>query len=119
MNPKKVVLLVDDDRDLHTLVKSRLRRLKIENVELHSATDGAEALGLLPDLGPGLGLILSDVNMPRMDGHALLRRARDTGYAGPFVLIGALAHAEHDADAWVEKDHLLDCLPELLTRWLV
>lgn len=117
-SPKRVVLLVDDDRDLHTLVRSRLRRLKIDDLELRTANDGAEALALLPDLRGTLGLILSDVNMPRVDGHALLRRARDTGYAGPFVLIGALAHKEHDADDWVEKDRLLDCLPDLLTQWL-
>jgi diguanylate cyclase (GGDEF)-like protein len=69
--PQKV-LIIDDSKPIHALVKARLAD---EPVELHSAFDGEAgilaALNLLPDL------ILLDVDMPTPDGFEVCRRLKD------------------------------------------
>ena len=68
------ILVVDDEPDLELLVTHKFRR-QIRNGEFSFlfAGDGEEALSLLKDK-PEVDLILSDINMPRMDGLTLLRR---------------------------------------------
>lgn len=114
----RIVLLVDDDPDVHLLVKTHFRRLHRPDLTLAFASDGRAALARLAADGPSIALVLTDVNMPRLDGHGLIRAARTSGYTGPILLIGALATADHEADEWVDKDHLLDRLPVLVTRYL-
>lgn len=113
-----IVLLVDDDLDVHLLVKSHIRRLRRPDLTVETATDGRAALVRLEALGDAVSLVLSDVNMPRLDGHGFLRAARAGGYTGPFVLIGALSTSGHQADDWVEKDRLLESLPAVVDRFL-
>jgi len=113
-----IVLLVDDDLDIHRLVKSHLRRLRRPDLEVETATDGREALARLEALGDAVRLVLSDVQMPRLDGHGFLRAARASSHAGPFVLIGTLPTSDHQADDGVEKDRLLGALPAIIGRFL-
>jgi CheY-like chemotaxis protein len=114
----RTVLLVDDDLDVHLLVKSHFRRLKRPDLAVETAPDGRAALTRLEALGDAVALVLSDVNMPRLDGHGFLRAARAAGYEGPFVLIGALSTTGHQADDWIEKDRLLESLPAVVERFL-
>ncbi|HEX8523567.1 MAG TPA: diguanylate cyclase [Tepidisphaeraceae bacterium] len=69
--PQKV-LIIDDSKPIHALLKARLAD---EPIELHSAFDGEAgveaALNLLPDL------ILLDVDMPTPDGFEVCRRLKD------------------------------------------
>ena len=60
----KTVLIVDDSTSLRTVVRMALVRAGYEVVE---AGDGQEALDKLDALGK-VHLIVSDVNMPRLDG---------------------------------------------------
>lgn len=113
----RTVLLVDDDHDVHVLVKTVFRRLKRADLHLEFAPDGQAALEALPGLGERLALILTDQNMPRLDGHGLIAAARAAGYAGPIILIGGLVEPEHAADDWVPKDDLLTALPALVQRY--
>lgn len=114
----KIVLLVDDDHDVHVLVRILFRRLQRPELTLIIAPDGVAALERLAAHPGEVALILTDVNMPRLDGHGLIREARAAGYAGPIVLIGAIANTAHAADEWVEKDSLLARLPALLTHYV-
>lgn len=68
------VLFVDDEPEL---LASVLRGLRSANYELHSATSGAEAIDLLVNGGP-FAAIVSDLNMPGINGISLLRTARET-----------------------------------------
>jgi adenylate cyclase len=66
------ILVVDDEADLEMLVKQKFRKKIRENVyEFVFARNGEEALQKVME-HPDLDIILSDINMPVMDGLTLL-----------------------------------------------
>ncbi len=68
------VLLVDDEPDLELLVRQKFRRqIREGDLAFTFAGDGVEALEKL-DADPALEIVLTDLNMPRMDGLSLLDR---------------------------------------------
>jgi two-component system, response regulator len=73
----RTILLVEDNPDDEALTLRALRKNKILN-EVTVAHDGAEALEILfPAIGSGApspGLILLDLNLPKVDGLEVLRR---------------------------------------------
>jgi CheY-like chemotaxis protein len=68
------ILVVDDEPDVAELFRQRFRRETREGTYvLHYATSGAEALDRLAgEIEPTLVAVLSDINMPGMDGLQLL-----------------------------------------------
>jgi CheY-like chemotaxis protein len=71
------ILIVDDEPDLPDLFRQRFRReVRQGQYALHFAASGEEGLARLIELGPELIVILSDINMPGMDGLALLREIK-------------------------------------------
>ncbi|MDX1431137.1 MAG: adenylate/guanylate cyclase domain-containing protein [Gammaproteobacteria bacterium] len=71
------ILVVDDEPDLEMLVSHKFRR-QIRDGELSFlfAADGEEALSVLREQEE-VDLVLSDINMPRMDGLSLLRNLKE------------------------------------------
>lgn len=67
----KTVLIVDDSSSLRTVVKMALARAGYDVIE---AGDGKEALAKLD--GARVNLIVSDVNMPNMDGITFLTHVK-------------------------------------------
>ena len=66
------ILVADDEADLELLIKQRFRRQIRENkYQFLFALNGKEALKLLED-NKDIDLVLSDINMPEMDGLTLL-----------------------------------------------
>lgn len=78
----EAVLVVDDDDAIRNLLSSVLRRKKLSVV---TARDGEEALEKIAD--QTFGLILLDLMMPRLDGHAFLARLRESGACHPIILV--------------------------------
>ncbi len=76
MDASKHILLVEDDRvDAMTVIRA-LREIDVTN-PLHTASNGEEALAFLRDPAQPLpGLILLDLNMPRMNGIEFLHIAK-------------------------------------------
>jgi CheY-like chemotaxis protein len=76
--PSRVVtiLLVEDDEVDVKALKYAFEKLKVAN-PLVIARDGVEALEMLRDL-PRPYLIITDINMPRMNGIELLRKIRQS-----------------------------------------
>jgi CheY-like chemotaxis protein len=71
------ILIVDDEPDLPDLFRQRFRReVRHGQYVLHFAASGEEGLRRLVEFGPELIVILSDINMPGMDGLELLREIK-------------------------------------------
>src|SRR5438132_10311720 len=71
------ILVVDDEPDLEILVQQKFRRrIRDGQVRFLFARDGAEALEMLADRG-GVDMVVSDINMPRMDGLTFLQKIQE------------------------------------------
>ena len=68
------ILVVDDEPDLEPLMLQRMRRaIRSGEYEFVFAQNGVEALQKL-SADPGIDMVLSDINMPQMDGLTLLEQ---------------------------------------------
>lgn len=80
------VLIVDDSAAIRKILQRVLRQAEVPIGEVHEASDGLEALEQLKK--NKVGLILSDINMPNMDGLQLLSEIRgNNAYKGIPVLM--------------------------------
>jgi adenylate cyclase len=71
-----VVLMVDDEPDLEQLVLQKFRRrIRAGEMRFHFAHDGQDALRKLEE-NPEIEVVVTDLNMPNMDGLALLMQMR-------------------------------------------
>ena len=93
------VLIVDDTDMAHLLMEVMLRRMEHQPI---SAFNGKQALEIL-DQTP-VDLIISDINMPYMDGLTLLDRVRaDERYAEVPVVIMTASGLEANQIRAMEK----------------
>ena len=72
MDKHTPVLIVDDYKTMLRIIRNLLKQLEFDNVE--EATDGQEALAKIAKRP--VHLVLSDFNMPGMDGLTLLKSLR-------------------------------------------
>jgi sigma-B regulation protein RsbU (phosphoserine phosphatase) len=71
------ILIVDDEPDLEHLIKQKFRRkVREKEFEFFAALNGLEALRILEN-NHEIDLILTDINMPEMDGLILLEKIRE------------------------------------------
>jgi adenylate cyclase len=69
---KAKILVVDDEADLQLLIKQKFRRqIREQEYEFLFAENGIQALEVI-DQHPDVDMVLSDINMPEMDGLTLL-----------------------------------------------
>ncbi len=83
---KKKILVVDDERTIRMLLENYLG----QTYDVTAKTDGLDAInwlnkGHIPDL------IIADINMPNMDGHAFVENIRSSGYFSeiPVIMLSA------------------------------
>jgi two-component system chemotaxis response regulator CheY len=69
------VLIVDDSAAIRKILQRVLRQTDLPLGEIKEAGDGTEAVEILRNRS--FGLILSDINMPQMDGLQLLGRIKE------------------------------------------
>jgi adenylate cyclase len=83
------ILVVDDESDLELLVKQKFRRKIRENIyEFVFAQNGEDALAKLLE-NPDVDVLLSDINMPVMDGLTLLTRLAESNPILKAVMVSA------------------------------
>jgi CheY-like chemotaxis protein len=85
------ILIVDDEPDVADLFRQQFRRETREGVYvLHFALSASDALERLAnEIEPQLVVILSDINMPGMDGLALLREIKTRWPELPVMMLTA------------------------------
>lgn len=83
------ILIVDDELELERLIKQRLRKKIIaKEIELIFVRNGIEALEKLKS-GHQIDMVLTDINMPEMDGLTLLNKLREIDETLKAVVISA------------------------------
>ena len=89
------VLIVDDSTVMRKIVERALRQAGLDPLVVHEAGSGSEGLDVLR--AKKVDLILSDINMPSMDGLEFLRqlRAQDLATGVPVVMITTESSEEH------------------------
>lgn len=72
------ILVVDDEPDLETLIQQKFRhKIRDGAVSFLFARDGVEALTVLEE-NRDVDLVVTDINMPRMDGLSLLQKLQES-----------------------------------------
>jgi CheY-like chemotaxis protein len=118
------ILIVDDEPDVADLFRQRFRREARQGLYvLHFALSAQEALERLGEIKPQLIVILSDINMPGMDGLALLREIKDRRPDLPVMMVTAYGDeerrrraAEYGAAEFLTKPVDFDILKDRLRR---
>ena len=121
----KTILVVDDSKSVRAVIGTTL---KMGGYHVLTAEDGKQALRLLQDEGTEkVNLIISDINMPEMDGVTLIKEIKKMP-AHKFTPICVLTTESEQSkleqelhnlkDSWITKPvqpaHVLDVVGELL-----
>ncbi|MBB1201640.1 two-component system sensor histidine kinase RcsC [Enterobacteriaceae bacterium 89] len=116
-NDDMMILVVDDHPINRRLLADQLGSLGYQCV---TANDGVDALNVLSK--HHIDIVLSDVNMPNMDGYRLTQRIRQLGLTLPVVGVTANALAEEKQrclesgmDSCLSKPVTLDVIKQTLT----
>jgi CheY-like chemotaxis protein len=119
------ILIVDDETDVADLFRQRFRREARQGTYvLHFAFSAEQALDRLANgIEPQLIVILSDINMPGMDGLALLREIKKSRPDLPVMMVTAYGDEErrrraleYGAAKFVTKPVDFDLLKQELHR---
>ena len=119
------ILVVDDEPDVADMFRQRFRREAQQGIYvLQFAASGEEALDKLADgVRPELIVILSDINMPGMDGLSLLREIKRRRPDLPVMMVTAYGDDERRRQAeeagalqFLSKPVDFDLLKEELRR---
>jgi two-component system chemotaxis response regulator CheY len=120
-DPKMKILVVDDFSTMRRIVRNLLKELGFANVE--EAEDGA--IGLQKLLGGGFEFVVTDWNMPNMDGLQMLQaiRANPSLARLPVLMITAeakkeniIAAAQAGASGYIVKPFTAAILSEKLQK---
>lgn len=119
----KTILIVDDSASLRTVVRLALARAGYDVLEAEDGVDGLKRL----DQTPKVHLIISDVNMPQMDGITFVTKVKQhvRHRFAPVIMLtteGQDAKKEQGraagAKAWIVKPfnppQLLDAVAKLI-----
>jgi len=92
-------LIVDDSTVMRKIVERSLRQAGLESLVVHEAGNGCEGLKVLET--QSVDLVLSDINMPSMDGLEFVRQiaARKLAPGVPVVMITTESSEEHVKEA--------------------
>jgi CheY-like chemotaxis protein/HD-like signal output (HDOD) protein len=115
---RHLVLVVDDEEGIRKVLQRQLTQL---GYQVALAVDGTEALALAERFEPAA--IITDVHMPGMDGHSLLRRLNPLGLQSSVILMSgqgelddAISALRQGAVDYLKKPWTLDELAAAVQR---
>src|SRR6476619_6019644 len=89
------ILVVDDEIDLEVLIKQKFRKqIREHQYEFVFAINGTDALEKLKE-NPDVDVVLSDINMPEMDGLTLLGKLNEVSPIIKAVIVYAYGDMEN------------------------
>ena len=89
------ILVADDEADLEVLIKQKFRKeIREHKYDFIFAANGFEALEKL-QLDPEIDILLSDINMPEMDGLTLLTKLNELNILTKAVIVSAYGDMEN------------------------
>jgi two-component system chemotaxis response regulator CheY len=115
------ILTIDDSRVMRQMLLAALSEAGHEPIQ---ASDGQEGLETLEQVGP-VDLIITDINMPRLDGFGFIERARGLAAhrATPILVLSTESSDEKKARArtagasgWIVKPFNADTLLRAVRR---
>ncbi|HUR55791.1 MAG TPA: response regulator [Gemmataceae bacterium] len=117
---KKLILIVDDDRELVDGLRAVLERQGYQVVQAHDGHQGKQAIyNQHPDL------VILDMMMPRMGGYPVLEHFKGREDAPPIIMITANEGSRHKAYAeylgvidYIRKPFAMERLLETVTKAL-
>jgi two-component system chemotaxis response regulator CheY len=91
------ILVVDDSSTMRRIVAHNLEQTALDIEKIHFATEGNEALEILG--GQPVDVVLTDLNMPGLDGAGLVRAMRARGSTTPVIVLSTSEAASRVDDA--------------------
>lgn len=89
------ILVADDEADLETLIRQKFRqKIREHQYEFIFAINGKDALDKML-LNPDVDIVLSDINMPEMDGLTLLTKMNELNLLTKAVIVSAYGDMEN------------------------
>ena len=99
--PGRAVLIVEDSEN--NAATMELALLGIPGLSMLFAHTGLEALRIMDQPGSSVAAIITDLNMPRMDGFELIRRVRENGRLSGVPIIVVSADTDPDTPARIAQ----------------
>ncbi len=119
------ILIVDDSNPMRAVIKKVIRASGFNVGTFFEATDGSEALSVLDE--NWMDLVLTDYNMPDMDGLALLKKMKEDEFMKTIPVVMVTTEGSHErvdtfmaqgAAAYIKKPFTSEAIRQTLNSLL-
>ena len=98
MANSKKVLIIDDEAHIRRVIELKLKK---KGYQVLMAQDGEEGLHMIKEQKPDV--VITDLNMPKLDGKTLCEQTHELKKEQPFLTIVITARIRTDEDIWLDK----------------
>ena len=100
MQSNKKILVIDDEAPIRRVIALKLKNC---GYQVRTAGNGEEGLRIIQAEKPHV--VITDINMPRMDGKCLCEQTDHLKLDRDFLTIVLTARISTDERSWIEKMH--------------
>jgi DNA-binding response OmpR family regulator len=98
MNTDKIVLVIDDELHIRRVVEVKLKK---RGYRVITAKNGRQGLDLIHSQQPDA--VVTDINMPLMNGETLCKLTNELKKERPFLTVVVTARISPEEQAWVDE----------------